>query len=232
MAGRTTQDKDSLQPLEDQFREIWRQIRTLQQPTGTSLVGLVEQVQQTLAAIEANLASMVTAYLSSGFTTGSMTATGNVNVGGTMTATTGITSPGAAALDVSTIPGSRQPSWQHIASGRYGYAPSTVVKKINVDGYGGKASQFLACMPIVWEYLSQIDIRDNPENPYYDPEYVVPVEVGLLAELLIANGLPEFVFFHDGEPAGIYMAEFAAVGFVIVGRDHEARLRQLEALLP
>lgn len=94
MAGKTTRDPDSLEPILDWMRDIDRQIRTLQQPSGTQTAGLLNQVQAAIA----NIGAAVTAYLSSGFTTGSMTATGNVTVGGTigvggrLTANAGVTS--------------------------------------------------------------------------------------------------------------------------------------------
>lgn len=162
-------------------------------------------------------------------TASTVTAASSIYTPGTATADAGVTSAGVYALDVSTLPGSRRANWTN-ANGRIGYAPSSITTKNLLGPVTITASQFLACGPVVFEYLGQIDIRDNPENPNYDPTYIVPHELGHIAELLVENGCGEFVFTHeDGTPAGINYAEFAAVGFVVVGRDHEARIAALES---
>lgn len=196
-------------------------IEELERPTGS-------QVAQALKKLQELVAGLITQV--NGIFSGYVQANGNItSVSGAGTFPAGINSIGVYNLDVSGLAGARRTEWVHV-SGALGYAPSTVEKKTDVDGYGATSKQFLACMPIVFHYIGQLDIRDNPSNPNYDPDYDVPLEVGHLAELLVANGLGEFVFRNeDGSPAGINMAEFAAVGFVIVGRDHEARLRALEA---
>lgn len=204
------------------FRDVDRQLGELQMATGTQTAQALAKIRQLIEGIIAQTEVNVS---------GSVTAGGSVSAGGSGTFPAGINSLGVFNLDVSTLPGTRRTEWVH-QSGALGYAPSTVLKKANVDGYGGTAQQFLACMPIVWEYIAQLDIRDNPENPYYDSSYEVPTETGHLAELLIANGLSEFVFTDpDGTPAGINYAEFAAVGFVIVGRAHDQELREIRRRL-
>lgn len=159
--------------------------------------------------------------------------TGNVTAGGTGTFTAGVTSAGVFSLDVSLLPGTRRTNWTN-ANGQIGYAPSSILRKHIRENYRGRAADFLACQPVIYEYLGQLAIRDDSENPYYDPDYVVPLEVGHIAQWLVENNLPEFVFYEeDGvTPAGINYAEFAAVGFVVVGRDHEERIARLEQLLP
>lgn len=81
MAGQTTTDRDSLQPLLDRLDKQDEQIRILQRPTGTSLAGLLAQVQAAIVGIGA----AVTAFLAGGFTTGNMTATGRVTANGGLT---------------------------------------------------------------------------------------------------------------------------------------------------
>lgn len=200
--------------------EIQTQIRELGRPTGGQFADQLATLQGLVEGLVAQVNGTFSGYVSAG---------GNVTAGGIGTFAAGINSVGAYNLDVSLLAGARRTGWWHV-SGAAGYAPSTIATKTDVEGYGATASQFLACMPVVFHYIGQLDIRDNPLNPQYDPSYTVPLEVGHLAELLIVNNLGAFVFFdEDGSPAGINMAEFAAVGFVIVGRDHDARLRKLEA---
>jgi hypothetical protein len=161
--------------------------------------------------------------------TASSTVTGaTVHATGTVVADAGITSVGVYGLDVSTLPGTRRTNWT-VVTGQIGYAPSSILTKNILGEVQITAAQFLACGPVVFEYLGQVDIRDNPENPNHDPNYVVPTELGHIAEWLEQNECGAFVFRHeDGSPAGINYAEFAAVGFVVVGRNHEARLQALE----
>jgi hypothetical protein len=160
---------------------------------------------------------------------GNVNASGNVN-GANGVFPTGVSSVGAFNLDVSTLPGTRHTSWIH-SSGAMGFAPSTREKKTNIRPYDKPASAFLACQPQMFEYIAQVDIRDNPANPYYDPTYVVPTDTGALAEDLCDNDLGEFVFYEeDGTTlAGIDYVGFCAVGMLVIGRDHETRLQALEA---
>jgi len=246
MGGMTPTSKDDFfQLVREELGKMWDQIRTLQQPNGTSLVGLVQQVQEAVANIAANVGTAVTAYLSSGFTTGSMTATGNVDVAGNAGVggdlevggalqvdgeanLGGLTSLGVYNTDVSALGGTRRTNWTH-QSGVVGYAPSTVAKKTNIEPFPAPAAAFLECGARIFQYKAVIDIRDNPDNPNHDPTMEVPIEPGYLAEELIAAGLGMFVFTNDdGSPAGINYDYFAAVGFGVVGRDHEERIAQLE----
>jgi hypothetical protein len=206
-------DKFPFLQFKQQISDILRRLAVLERPTGTSVGSLVSQVQTAIA----NIASAVTTALAGGFHS-----TGTAVIDG------GITSAGVYALDVSTLPGTRRTNWT-VSTGQIGYAPSSILTKNILGDVEISAAQFLACGPAAFEYLGQVDIRDNPENPNYDPEYVVPVELGHVAEWLEENGCGAFVFRHeDGSPAGIDYAGFGAVGFVVVGRDHEQRIRTLE----
>ncbi|MGV8852335.1 MAG: hypothetical protein ACOH1M_07200 [Rhodoglobus sp.] len=184
-----------------------------------------------LTQLVTDLPGEIDAALAIEVNTGNVNATGNVaavnvNATGSGTFPAGLNSVGVFNLDVSTLPGTRRTDWVNI-SGAIGYAPSSITKKTNVANYTGKASAFLACQPVVFEYIGQVAIRDDPENPHYDPNYIVPTELGFIAEWLVELGLSEFVFYEeDGvTPAGIHYAEFAAVAAVVIGRDLDARLR-------
>lgn len=213
--------------LVQELVQMRKRLRELEAPTGTQTSQLLSQMQALIDGILAQTEVNVTGNVTAG---GTVTG-GNVNSAGTGTFAAGVTSVGVFNLDVSTLPGTRRTNWVN-ANGQVGYAPSSITKKANVENYVGRAADFLACQPVVFEYMGQVAIRDNPENPYYDPTYAVPLEFGLIAEWLIEHNLSEFVFF-DGDgitPAGINYAEFAAVGFLIVGRDHERRIAKLEGV--
>jgi hypothetical protein len=82
----------------------------------------------------------------------------------------------------------------------------------------------------MFAYITQLEIRDNPDNEFYDPEYEVPDEAGLFAEDLIRNGLESFVIYDsDGvTPAGVDYAGFGAVANLVAVRDLHERLTRLE----
>lgn len=144
----------------------------------------------------------------------------------------GLNSTGASATDLSLVAGGRQPSWQMYSGaniGLYGYAPSTIQAKMNLQPSPYSAEAFIACAPMIYEYIGQVDIRDNPENPEYDPNYVVPIEAGLMAEHLMENGLDVFVIFRDGVPATIDYAGFAAVAAVTIGRAQAGTIANQQA---
>lgn len=143
----------------------------------------------------------------------------------------GLTSAGASALDLSTIPGPRQPSWQHIASGAFGCAPSTLNTKVDVsEVLPFTAHDVYEATPHVWHYINQLAIRDDPDNEYYDHDYEVPLELGLIAEYLIAKNMGIFVVLDEhGEPKTVDLALFGAIANLVAVRDLNARLELLEA---
>lgn len=185
-------------------------------PTGTQTAQAVAQIK----TLVDGLAETVNKLAASG-----VEWEGPVSTSGDGVFDAGLRSTGAALLDLSTIAGPRQPAWQHIASGRYGYAPSTLAEKRNVRPVPFSAADMLKVAPRIFEYRGQLDIRDNPENPAYNPDYEVPDEVGLIAEDLIAAGLELFVMFdEEGKPRGVHYELFGAVAALVVGSDLDARL--------
>ena len=79
----------------------------------------------------------------------------------------------------------------------------------------------------MFQYRAQLAIRDDPKNPEYDPAYIVPTEIGLIAEHLIEHNLGAFVFYElDGKtPRGINYDMFGAIAPLVVLSDHETRLK-------
>jgi hypothetical protein len=223
-----------LQWLPNELRKLADRLDKLEQPDAQQLFRAKEKVE----ALIDSLPALVTAYLASGFTTGSMTSTGNVTVGGnvsasgTVTATAGLTSLGVGATDVTLLPGTRYQTWVNVPTGIIGQTASTITKKTNLAPVPYTAAQFLSVMALVFEYIGQVDIRDNPSNPNYDPHYIVPLEIGLVAEHLIEAGLSLYVQFNEaGEPMNIDYATFGAHAALVIGRDHETRIAALEAAM-
>lgn len=195
--------------LRERLREVERRLAELERPTGTQTAQAVAQIR----TLVEDLVDTVNALAASG-----VTWAGPVTTTGTVQADTGITSVGAYNLDVTTLAGARRGAWWHV-SGAAGYAPSTRKRKQGIEDAGFTPEQFMAIAPKVFEYRAQADIRDNPENPQHDPQYEVPLEVGLIAEDLVDAGLGAFVFRDDeGEPAGIDYATFGAICSLVLGQ--------------
>lgn len=195
--------------------ELERRVRILEAPTGSQTA----ETLVTLKALVEDLVDTVNSLAASGVTwAGPVSTGGNVTASGTVTGAAGINSVGAFNLDVSTLPGTRRGAWWH-QSGAAGYAPSTKTRKQRIRKAELSAEQFMVVAPKVFQYKAQADIRDNPENPHYDPSYVVPDEIGLIAEDLVEAGLGAFVFRDEnGEPAGIDYAMFGAICSLVLGQ--------------
>lgn len=155
---------------------------------------------------------------------------GYVHANGTVTGDAGLSSLGVTTTNVTLLPGTRAAVWVNYTAGVLGQTVSSILQKDNLAPVPYTAAQFLRVMPYVFEYIGQIDIRDNPENPYYDPDYVVPLEIGMMAQHLLAEGLDLFVIFDAaGEPTNIDYAAFGAVATLVIGLDHDQRISELEA---
>ncbi|WP_309617695.1 hypothetical protein [Salinibacterium sp.] len=241
MAGITPSSDRWIERLVDRLAQIEDQLRTLQQPTGTSILSLADQVKQALVTLSSRVALETNAYLSGGFSTGgNVNVTGSVNVTGPVAATGPVSgssgtfggslaSPGAASTDVSLIAGLRQNVWQLYTGGNtglYGFAPSTREAKANItEKLPFTAAQVLACTPRAYQYRGQIALRDDPTTEGHDPDHVVPNELGMLAEDLIDNGLSCFVEHNeDGTPRSIDYVTFSAVALLEVVRSQQKQI--------
>lgn len=213
---------DGMDALRLTIRGILARLNDLEALDGSQVHNTVQKLKQLINGILEQTEVNVS---------GSVTAGGNGIFGGTVTATAGITSTGVAAFNVTTLPGGRSAVWIHDSSGIMGQTTSSLRYKTDVTEVPYTAAQFVSVMPVVFAYIAQKDIRDNPDNPNFDPEYRVPVEVGLVAEWLVDAGLDLYVLRDlDGEPKNIDYATFAAHAALVIGRDHDQRLRRLEVL--
>jgi hypothetical protein len=226
MAEYPTPPGDGMAPIVDEFRKLGRRISELERPSGTSIGSLVAQVQAALVDLNAAVIAATNNYLSSG--TVNVT---NLNASGTLSAVTQLKSLGAYTTDVAGLAGGRQSVWQHV-SGVYGYSSSSIVKKTNLsESLPFTAADLLECTAYIYQYRAQIAIRDNPESEDYNPLYIVPTDVGFMAEHLIERGLALFVIFREGVPVTIDYALLGAVASIVIGQEHERKLASLEARL-
>lgn len=223
---------DEIAQLIAEIGSLKHRVAELERPTGTQTANAVGQLRLLVNSLQEEIDNLLAVAVNTGAVnaTGNINAGGNVTATGTLTAAAGISSIGAYSTDVTLLPGSRVDTWQH-SSGVFGQTVSTIVKKINLGEVSFSAADVLACAPFVFEYVGQVDIRDNPDNPYFDPSYEVPLEIGFMAEHLIAAGLSIFVYYEqDGiTPRGINYPLFGAVANMVVVRNHEERIAALEA---
>lgn len=220
---------------QDAIRDAFRQVKTMLDEVARMDAG---QLRNDVARLQGLIDGLINQV--NGIFTGYVQAAGNI----TSTAGRGyfagqLWSPGSAATDLSVLAGLRQTTWQIYSganNGLLGYSPSSFRSKTHWRKAEFTAAQFLACFPYVYEYRGQVAIRDDKRHPSYDPNYIVPLEIGYLAELLIKHGLGIFVVMKDGHPIGIDYASFAAVGMTVIGRElamhargQQARIEALEA---
>ena len=210
--------------------QIKRDVAELGRPSGTQTAQALQQIRDLIDGILAQENGNFTGYVNAGTT---ITAAGHItSTGGRGYFASTLYSVGSSATDLSALAGLRQNAWQLYTGpniGLYGYSPSSFRSKTHWQKVNYTAAQFLACFPYVYEYRGQVAIRDDKRHPNHDPNYVVPLEIGYLAELLIKNGLGIFVTMKDGVPIGIDYAAFAAVGMTVIGREMSARADEQDA---
>jgi hypothetical protein len=70
-------------------------------------------------------------------------------------------------------------------------------------------------------------IKTDPDNANYDPDYVVPWDVGLMAQDLIDHNMSCFVVFEEdgATPKTINYDLFGAIVPLVLDADIDARLR-------
>lgn len=109
------------------------------------------------------------------------------------------------------------------ASGRIGLSPSTRRAKKEIKAWAPNLQALLAMQVVTFRYRAALFDASDPlrSSP--------PLEVGLIAEDLVALGLDWLVYFDaDGLPAGVHY-EKIALALIPIIQDHEARLTALEA---
>lgn len=173
-------DQFPLKAFNARLDEVRGRLDQLERPTGTSVGSLVAQVQMAVA----NLATAVTTYLASGFTTGSMHATGRVTADG------GVTSADVKSRTLSV-----------------GY-DSVYIDANNIMGKSPSARRF---KQDIEDHEFSADVVDLMQGKSFRLIAAVealgddaPREVGYIADELEAIGLEEFVRYdEDGQISGL-----------------------------
>jgi len=199
---------------------VWRAINDLKQ-SFQQLFAQASGAKNIATAVQTGLGTLA----GSGTTWAGPVASPSFVNGSTGTFSTSLSSVGAYNTDVSLLAGARQTVWQH-NSGIYGFAPSSIATKTNLKSVPFTAADVRAVSPFMFQYKAQLAIREDPTNEQYDPDYVVPWEIGLMAEHLIDHNMSCFVFWdEDGvTPRGINYDLFGAIAPLVVLADQEARL--------
>lgn len=196
---------DELAALADALQALAVRLSELEQPTGTSLNSLVDQVQQAIADIDTTVTASITAnsytksQIDSKIASPGAIAPSTVAVGGALTCLD------AYGFDITYT---RRTAWWG-NDGRAGYASSSREKKTAIRPALIDVESFLSIEPKWFEYKAQhawkqIAAELPEDDPRYNPDYRVPTELGLIAEELVEAGHGDSVFFaENGSPEGI-----------------------------
>lgn len=223
--GYKTPPGDGLEVIIQELRELWRRLRELERPTGTSLNSLVDQVQQALANITTTVTAAITAnsYTQAQIdnkvanppagsnVTGSVTASGDVTAAGRVTSAAPFLSPGSYAYQVTT---GYVAAWIN-NDGQIGYSPSTAAVKKDLEPFPDDlADAFLALTPYLGRYT-------------WDEEGS-PLKVFLLAEETKAAGFgPDVVPLDEaGDPQSINYSQLVVAALAALKRQQA----QIDAL--
>lgn len=184
---------------------------------GDQLYNALAKVRDLIADLPAQVAAATTAFLSSGFTTGSMTASGSVTAGsvsstGTGTFDAGVTSVGAYSNNITGV-GSYRAQWVGI-NGSMGYVPSSRRFKQDIAAMSINEQAVLAMQIVAFRYIAAVENLGEG----------APVEVGVIAEQVHELGLTWLVDYdEDGKPFGV-KAERLAFALLPVMQDFDRRL--------
>ncbi|HWK19827.1 MAG TPA: hypothetical protein VNR37_03530 [Microbacteriaceae bacterium] len=190
-------------------------------PTGEQLARALEKVQQLITDLPGLVAAAATSFLSTGFTTGSMTATGDVT-SATGTVTGAFHNPNIITNQITTP---RTSVWAQDSDGLLGWASSSRTQKDNIRDSGVDPRAVLQISSVLFNYKAEL------EKHALDPEYVVADEFGAIAEDLHDLGLGVVVdYWPDGSPRGI---NYTMLGLLAVeaAKHLDARLTAVEGRL-
>jgi len=212
---------DEINQLFTILKDFRRRLAELERPTGSQTASALRTLQDLVNGLLTQVNGVFSGYVQAG---------GNLTVGGQGHFTGYLYSVGSSTIDLSSLAGLRQGTWQLYTganTGLFGYAPSTLASKTNLsESLPFTAEDVYATIPFVYEYIGQVAIRDDPQNPEHDPEYPVPSEIGLIAEHLIARNMGVFVVFNeDGTAKTIDYPLFGAVANLVAVRDLDSRLK-------
>ncbi len=199
-----------------------RRLRMLEMPTGEQLFRALDQVTQLILDLPGLVAAAVTSFLSAGFTTGSMHATGNVQVDGQETVTGALRNPFIITNQITTP---RTGVWARDSDGLLGWASSSRTQKDNIRPSGVDPRAVLGISSVLFNYKAEIEKHE------LDDEYVVADEFGAIAEDLHDLGLGVAVdYWPNGSPRGI---NYTMLGLLAIeaAKHIDERLTSVESRL-
>lgn len=210
------QPEDPYERLVQELDRVKSDIRQLQMPTGTQIFEATAKLEQALS----DIGTYVDAYLVSGFTTGSMHATGNVDVAGTVTATGGLSSTDVYNRLV-TSSGSYRTVYVNTL-GQLGQTVSSRQFKQDITDASIDPADVLAMRLVNYRYKAAV------ENMGDD----APLEVGVIAEEVEELGLSWLIDYDVDEqgnatPFG-FKYERLALALLAVVQEQERRIALLE----
>lgn len=215
-----------LDVIVQELRELWRRLRELERPTGTSLNSLVAQVQAALANINSTVAAAIAAnsYTKSQIDSKIANPPAGSNVSGDVTASGNVTASGrvtSAGAPLTSLPSYNyqvttgfKAAWIN-NDGQVGFSPSTLKVKKDLEAFPDDlASAFLDLTPYLGRYTW--DAEDSP------------LKVFLVAEEVQASGFgPDVVpLDDDGEPQTVNYSQVVVPLLAVV----KMQQKQIDAL--
>lgn len=207
--------EDPIEDLVQRIDDVKRRLDTLEMPTGTQIFEAKAKLEQALD----DIGMYVDAYLASGFTTGSMVASGNVDVAGTVTADAGVTSVGAYNNNLTGVGGFRVAYWG--VNGAAGYVPSSERFKQDIAAADIDTDAVLELEPVRYRYRDAVDNFGA----------AAPFDVGVIAESADELGLDWLIDYEPDEggqlrPLGFKYDRLPIALLAVVKRQGE-QIREL-----
>lgn len=207
MADPTPPAGGDLGALVRELEGLRRRVGDLEAPSGTQRYQSVQKLQALIDDIQAQLdAYMLGKYTNAQIDAKDAAVAGqiqpaiNATLAGSVTVGGAFYNPDAVAYSIT---GTRRTAWLEDATGRHGYAPSTLREKAVIQPADEK--RLVGLLGIVPKsFVYRAEVAKQAELACEGIEYMPPRELGLIAEELDAAGLHEFVLYDtDGRPEGI-----------------------------
>ncbi|MFD1714174.1 tail fiber domain-containing protein [Amnibacterium flavum] len=222
--GNPTPRGDGMAPIIDMFREVNRRLRDLEKPTGTSIAGLVDQVQRALANITATVSEAISANsytkteIDSKVSSPGNIAPGNVSASGDLSVVGALRAP---TVPTTLLTSSYYATYATTVDGRLGHVASSRRFKQDIASATAPLDAVLALRLVTFRYIQAVEELGEDAD----------IEWGLIAEEVHDLGLHWLVSYDaDRIPVGVRF-ERLAVALLPVMQNHEARLARVEEAL-
>lgn len=210
--------------LVDELDDVADRLKILEAPSGEALSSTVAKLQSLVANMQAQLDAWAAGRWDNATILAQINARILAVLGGSVTIGGAFYAPDAVAFNITAA---RRTAWLEDATGRLGYAPSSIKTKTSIRPSGIDPLVVLGIEEKSFIYRAEIARRTRlriNEGIDYTPRR----ELGLMAQDLVAAGLSDFVIFGpDGEPEGIEYAMLPVALFPVLRylRDENAELR-------